>query len=373
MKEKYFILFIVLLFAGCASDETALPDTDTEEPSAMVPFSAAISNGSSARSEDDEEYLHKHFINDMTSGRQSRIRVINTVNYSIPDFSDASQYKEYAYIGDGTETYESNKVNFTPYNENGFDWNELRPTAASFIFEAACYPNQYEPFTEVNTDQTDIVNFLKADLLLAHHAQPLSQRYDLVKLTFHHVFAMVKVEIDLPVSANGGFPENAIQKVELADMQVGYTTDYTSAIDNDGARTVTASGQTADISMYCLKQGEPEGSDNNVTQHYEYCGIVPSQNIADRTLVRFTINSYTGNTIDGEFETEEKSYIYVPTTNIDLAQGHITTLQLGIKVNILEAILLTATVKDWTEAWTDMPLQPDEPSAEDDAASSGGD
>ena len=51
MKEKYFILFIVLLFAGCASDETALPDTDTEEPSAMVPFSAAISNGSSARSD----------------------------------------------------------------------------------------------------------------------------------------------------------------------------------------------------------------------------------------------------------------------------------------------------------------------------------
>lgn len=369
MKKKY-IIPIYLLLAACSSNET-LPTTDVDpEQSTDVAFSASISGGGSTGRADDETYKHNQFLLNT-----SRIRVVNTVNYSTPDFTDVKEgetpeYKEYIYTKENI-SFDDNKVNFTPYEENGFNWNDIRPTAASFIFEAACYPMAYEYFSEVATDQRTRDNFWKADLLLAHHAQPLNQRYDLVKLKFHHVFAMVRVEIDLPISDPydaGGFPEDAITNVELVDMLVGYHVDYTSAITNDGCRNVTASGnKRADISMYCLKRDEPTNSGGIRTQHYEFCGIVPVQSIMNKDLVRFTIQTYTDE-VEGDKPVidEDKTYIFHPgasesgtgTNTIYLSQEHITVLELSVTHTPQQTILLNAKIQPWDNAYTEMDMSP---------------
>lgn len=369
MKKKY-IIPIYLLLAACSSNET-LPTTDVEpEQSTDVAFSASISGGGSTGRADDEPYKHNQFLLNT-----SRIRVVNTVNYSTPDFTDVKEgetpeYKEYIYTQENI-SFDDNKVNFKPYEENGFNWNDIRPTAASFIFEAACYPSEYKYFSEVAANQSTPENFWKADLLLAHHAQPLSQRYDLVQLKFYHVFAMVRVEIDLPISdpyEAGGFPEDAITNVELVDMQVGYHVDYTSAIGNNECRIVTASGnKRTNISMYCLKRDKPTSSGGIRTQHYEFCGIVPVQSIMDKDLVRFTIQTYTDE-VEGDKPVidENKTYIFHPgasesgtgTNTIYLSQEHITVLELSVTHTPQQTILLNAKIQPWDNAYTEMDMSP---------------
>lgn len=374
MKEKYIIPILLLCLAACTSEEITNPAPAVPSTGTAVGFSAAISGGSPTRTDtegEDTEYLHEHFIYE-EGGRQSRIRVVNTVNYSVPDFEDNTQYKEYAYIGTG-EGDDPNEPNFTPWTgegaTGGFDWDQIRPTAANFVFEAACYPNSYEPFDEVPEDQSkDITDFLKADLLLAHHRQPLTGRYDLVKLKFWHAFAMIRVEVTLPVTGpqvEGGFPEKAIQDAWLVNRQVGYEVDYTSSIDNDGLRPVTAMGDAiGKVKMYPLAYPEEEGTPTEKTQSYVYCGIIPAQSIvnAEQALVQLSILTYSGDQIEGGVweEAKPKTYNYIPrNANIPIEQAHITILQLGVDVDVPETILLNAKVKEWGERYTEMPLEPD--------------
>ena len=376
MRERYIIPVLLLCLAACTSDALVEPVPDVPATDTAVGFSAAISGGSPTRAnteEEDTEYLHEHFIYE-EGGRQSRIRVVNTVNYSVPDFTDATQYKEYAYVGNGAEGDDPTKPNFTPWTgtgaTGGFDWDQIRPTAANFVFEAACYPNSYEPFGKVPENQSeDITNFLKADLLLAHHRQDLSARYDLVKLKFWHAFAMIRVEITLPVTGAarpGGFPEDAIQEVWLVNRQIGYEVDYTSSIDNDGLRPVTATGEAVgQVKMFPLVYAKEGGTTAERTQSYVYCGIIPAQSIVEEdALVQFSILTYTGDQVEEGVweEAEEKKYNYVPRgANIPIEQAHITILQLGVDVETQETILLDATVQPWGERYTEMPLEPDTP------------
>lgn len=370
MKRKYIIPVLLLCFTACTSEEetNTVPVADR-----AVGLSAAINGGSSTRADaddEDEEYLHKYFLNEDNTegGRQSRIRVINTVNYSTPDFTDDTQYKEYKYVGTGDGTDDNTKPNFEPETEGeGFDWDEISPTAASFVFEAACYPNGYTPFTEVATDQSDIANFLKADLLLAHHRQDLNARYDLVKLRFWHAFAMIKVIVELdvaPPTLPGGFPQDAITEARLVKRQRGYTVDYTSAIPNDGLRSATATGDdSTPIKMYQLPKENETGPGGTVTrQRYVYCGIIPAQNIEEgEDLVEFTINTYSGVMIsEGVYEeAEPKEYVFTRTDqNIPIQAAHITVLTLGVEQEVPEMIYLGATVKSWDERYTEMVLEP---------------
>ena len=366
MKRKYIIPVLLLCFTACTSEEetNTVPVADK-----AVGFSAAINGGSSTRADEaNDEYLHQYFLNeDKEGGRQSRIRVINTVNYSTPDFTDVTQYKEYAYVGAGDGTDVETKPNFEPVSEGGgFDWDEISPTAASFVFEAACYPNSYEPFTEVAIDQSNITNFLKADLLLAHHRQDLSARYDLVKLKFWHAFAMIKVIVKLdvaPPTLAGGFPQDAITEARLVNRQRGYTVDYTSAIDNDGLRHATATGDdNTPIKMLQLsKKDKTEPGGTVIQQEYVYCGIIPAQDIAvNEALVEFTIKTYSGNQVDGEVEeAQPKEYVFTRTTqNIQIQAAHITVLTLGVVQKVPEMIYLGAEVQKWGERYTDMVLEP---------------
>lgn len=376
MKQKY-ILPICLLLAACSSEEAVNNLPDPQPTDTAVSFSANI-HGAMSRSGDDTEldisdYLHQHFIKD-----QSRIRIVNTVNYSVPGFNTLGEYEEYVYTGKGNETEATEPYsNFTPYREedptnDGFDWNEITPTANHFIFEAVCYPLGYEPFDKVQEDQSTIENFWKSDLLLAYHWQDLNERYKMVELYFHHAFSMIRVEVDLPISIpqhEGGFPSNAVQNVRLVKIQRGYEVDYTAAVDNDGLRPVRAIGNEESIQM--LRVSGPD-EENPQTQSYVYCGILPAQDIEskdekdeDKELVEFTILTYPGERNQDPNQGSEwaeavpKTYYFAPTTNFSLEREHITTLKLTYDDEVPEIIQVSASISNWGDWYTGIVLEPE--------------
>ncbi|HIW65991.1 MAG TPA: fimbrillin family protein [Candidatus Alistipes intestinipullorum] len=341
-------------------------------------ISASV-EGSGTRADDEDYYKHNQFIKD-----RSVIRVVNTVNYATPDFTDGAGYYEYIYTTEGI-AWEDDLPNFMPLkagtgfgdpervDENGgFDWDMIVPTSNAFIFEAACYPMKYQHFDRITTDQSSEENFWSADLLLAHTRKSLSERYELLKLKFWHVFSMIRVELKLPIAAadeDSGFPEGSddnrtVQKITLSGMYVTYTTRYAESIVNYGRRTVVGSsdGGRQDISMYRLPGKDAITEEGG--QRYLNCmfaAIVPTQQIrTQETLLELDINTIVGFDSEtmGNQIVEKKTYVFQPSVPIDMTQGNITVLRLTTDSETSSTLLLSAEVEPWDESYTDIDLTP---------------
>lgn len=371
-KDIYaFTLFVLGMCSACSSEDMGSGSPDRREGTPVL-FSGSVAgsrtDGETGAKEDDDPW-HNHFVLDW-----ARIRVVNTVNYSVPDFENS--YYEYVFKNDeivgSPEWDDVDEPNFFPWKpdteaevdyDRGFKWEDMIPTSGAYVFEAVCYSMIFKPFTEVYTDQTTEFKFWSADLLLAHHAMPLSDIYSLVKLRFWHVFAMVRVQVTLPVADpedDYGFKGDAVDKVKLNGMLTGYTVNYANAIENNGLRTVSASGdKREDISMY--KLSEVDNGDD--TRTYEYAAIVPVQEIrGTENLVSLDIKTITGVEQDagGQWVQHEelKHYVFKPSSSIEMQQAHMTILQLKIDSEDSVPVLLNAEIVPWQDAYTEVTLTP---------------
>ena len=366
-------VFVLLACGACQS-----PDPQPEkEGTSRLAISAIVDDRDTRAGSDD--YKHDRFIKD-----RSVIRVVNTVNYATPDFSDGAGYQEYIYTTEGVE-WDDDQPNFLSLKagtqpgdpdrvdpEGGFDWDQIVPTSNAFVFEAACFPMNYTYFNAVTTDQSQVENFWSADLLLAHTRQPLSDRYGLLKLKFWHVFSMIRVELKLPIAsedADSGFPadngeDKTVKRVGLTGMYVTYSTRYAESISNYGRRAVvgTSDGGRQDIVMYRLPDGDDITEENG--QKYLHCvfaAIVPTQQIRTQTaLLELDINTIVGfdDQTMGEQKIEMKTYVFQPDGAIDMMQGNITVLNLSSDSRTSTPVLVSATVKPWSEAYTEIDLTP---------------
>lgn len=370
------IAILALLVCGACHSSDQYLDQDCQDKSRLAV--SAVMEGSEEATGSSDYYKHDRFILN-----RSIIRVVNTVNYSVPDFKEG-EYYDYIYTEEGISWYD-NQPNFRPLKagtvfgdenrvdpEGGFDWDRIVPTSNAFIFEAACYPMKYVPFDAVATDQSDVEGFWSADLLLAHTRKPLNERYELLKLKFWHVFSMIRIELELPVAesnADSGFPEGTdndktVKSISLTGMYVTYNVRYAESIESNASRTVvgTSDGGRQNISMYRLP-GEDKVTEEKNGRRYLNCvfaAIVPTQQIrTQETLLTLCINTIVG--FDGGMNTQkivEKTYVFQPKTAIDMRQGHITVLQLTADEKSLNPVLLSAEVNPWSEAYTEVDLTP---------------
>lgn len=333
-RLKYIMLYVGLLaITACSSEEFSSDETDRD---AEVCLAVSVS-GSEAASRAGESYIKTAF----ASGDQ--IRLVNTKFFGEPTFDDNTIY---SYKEKGTEWDE-----FTPLNENSVTWNDFSPTSFVYMFEAIYYPNN-APFDNVLPNQNSEESFKNADLLLAHHRMSLDERFQDIYLTFHHAFAMVRVEAVVPIGA-GGLPQNAIQSASLKNVQTGYKIDYTSTIPNDDLRTVTGQGSLTDVTMW-LQSKQVNSSEK--TQTYIFLGIipVPQQQIIGTDFVHFKVK--VNNT--------EKTYRFVPNSAISLSQSCVTILKLKLGMNGDLPLLLDAEIKPWTEASAGMILDEEDSSTD---------
>lgn len=368
------IAILALLVCGACHSSDQYLDQDCQDKSRLAV--SAVMEGSEEATGSSDYYKHDRFILN-----RSIIRVVNTVNYSVPDFKNG-EYYDYIYTEEGIR-WDENRPNFRPLKagtvfgdenrvdpEGGFDWDRIVPTSNAFIFEAACYPMKYVPFDAVATDQSDVEGFWSADLLLAHTRKPLNERYELLKLKFWHVFSMIRIELELPVAesnADSGFPEGTdndktVKSISLTGMYVTYNVRYAESIESNASRTVvgTSDGGRQNISMYRLP-GEDKVTEKNGRRYLNcvFAAIVPTQQIrTQETLLTLCINTIVGVNEDMSKKIEGRTYVFQPKTAIDMRQGHITVLQLTADEKSLNPVLLSAEVNPWSEAYTEVDLTP---------------
>lgn len=364
------IAILALLVCGACHSSDQYLDQDCQDKSRLAV--SAVMEGSEEATGSSDDYKHDRFILN-----RSIVRVVNIVNYSVPDFKNG-EYYDYIYTLEDID-WDDNQPNFMPLKagtsnevdpEGGFDWDRIVPTSNAFIFEAACYPMKYEPFDAVATDQSDVEGFWSADLLLAHTRKPLNERYELLKLKFWHVFSMIRIELELPVAesnADSGFPEGTdndktVKSISLTGMYVTYNVRYAESIESNASRTVvgTSDGGRQNISMYRLP-GEDKVTVENGRRYLNcvFAAIVPTQQIrTQETLLTLCINTIVGVNEDMSKKIEERTYVFQPKTAIDMRQGHITVLQLTADEKSLNPVLLSAEVNPWSEAYTEVDLTP---------------
>lgn len=391
---------LLLLLGSCSTDEHAgiapLPPLPPEESHA-VQFRTMV-GGDNTNQTYEEDYFKKG----------DEIRIYCPVGHSTPDFSTGATGM-YVYTYDkvntgttgpadpsSTSTDWSNwPYHFVPKEtDGGFDWRFLQPTSIYYTFEAIHFPAR-EPFEEnkVPTDQSipsekdEDGNFIEAkgldaaDMLIAHHRQTLNNVGQPVQLTFHHAFAMVEVEVKIPVSWNakdGAFPPNALKRVYMHDMLLQYGINYSATIPNDGVRKVRVPadpekpGQDKetgrkDVTMRlvsCLPRIDestpiPEDAEEETEtfQTYIFQGIVPEQNFMNlgHDFVFFEVQKYSS--------TKPVLYRFTVTNpQFTLKSSQILCLHLEIdeKTNPNNVVVVTANVKPWLDAvmTEDMELTP---------------
>lgn len=368
------IAILALLVCGACHSSDQYLDQDCQDKSRLAV--SAVMEGSEEATGSSDYYKHDRFILN-----RSIIRVVNTVNYSVPDFKNG-EYYDYIYTLEDID-WDDNRPNFRPLKagtvfgdenrvdpEGGFDGDRIVPTSNAFIFEAACYPMKYVPFDAVATDQSDVEGFWSADLLLAHTRKPLNERYELLKLKFWHVFSMIRIELELPVAesnADSGFPEGTdndktVKSISLTGMYVTYNVRYAESIESNASRTVvgTSDGGRQNISMYRLPD-EDKVTEKNGRRYLNcvFAAIVPTQQIrTQETLLELCINTIVGVNKDMSKKIEKRTYVFQPKTAIDMRQGYITVLKLTADEKSLNPVLLSAKVNPWSEAYTEVDLTP---------------
>lgn len=363
-RLKYIMLYIGLLAMNACSPEKIAP-ADEAEQNTEVRLVANISeseNGSRADT-DTPEYIKTAF----TAGDE--IRLANTVLFSTPDFTN--QKTIFTYKGyDSQKGYEftPGKSSDTESDSDGssdttddtdgtpsITWDDFTPTVFAYTFEAAYYPGG-DPLDEIPEDQNQNngQGFKNADLLIATSRMATADKYEDIKLTFHHAFAMVRVEAIVPTGI-GGLPVDAIQEAWMMNVQTAYHIDYTSTTIDGSWRTVTGDGDRTDIKMWL----ESKVNKNN-TQTYIFLGIIPVPNPASVDEPIIEQNDFVHFKVKVDDKTT-KTYRFVPEKSIGLQQAHITVLRLALNENSVLPLLLSAEITPWTQAYAGMILDEEDP------------
>ena len=356
-KLKYMILSVWLFSMGGCTSEEMMPGDKVKD--AEVRLSASIAGSAISTRAGDESYLNTTF------KKGDQIRLVNTVFFSEPEFDKAQAFVynggdmggngyPFESVGDSETT---GGVESGDDQEDPVSWEDFKPTSLAYVFEAAYVPNRpssieegYDPYLpEIPTNQGDDdgVGFKNADLLLAHHRMLLDEKYNDIRLNFHHVFVMVKAEIIVPIGL-GGLNKDALISATLKNVQTEYELKYSETITNDGLRTVVGKGDPTDVTMW--KQSSPLTS--NDQQTYVFLAIIPlpeNNLINDRDFLHFQVKSNGG----------INTYRFLPKEAIPLKQSCITTLKLKLSEDGNIAIPLSAEIKDWNNATGSANLHPE--------------
>lgn len=356
MKHTIYIILsaCMLAFNACTSDDI-LPkeeNTDTE-----VQLTAAIAgSGVGTRAEERDltpDCIKKSFVTG------DEIRFVNTVFFNTPDFADGTIFK---YAGedqdDGSKFTKNGETSGTGDDGTGnLNWSDFRPTGFVYTFEAVYYPGK-TPLYNVSESQNELnendvpENFLNSDLLLASNRMDLNPEDKNIKLTFRHAFAMVRVDITIPIGL--GLDPDAIKEAVLQNVQTGYTVDYQSSIDSGELRGVMGEGDQEEVTMYKYSTNK-----TTTTQDYTFVAIIPVQTYINQDdFVRFKI----------KVNDKDKWYGFKRNSGqqtISLEQSMITHLVLKLDNLGGTPLLISAEVKDWLNASSDMTI------GEDDSTSPG--
>lgn len=372
------IMALFLLAGSCSVEEEIGGDTPPAREDGAVEFLATLGSVEDGPGgSESDKYEANYFDED------GEIRIYCPVNYSTPHFEDGAsgmhiyKYNPQLILEPGNTDWSNWPYKFAAGEDGGFNWLTLQPTSIYYTFEALHFPGK-KYLDKVPFNQNEGDNLKIADMLIAYHRQSLDLKGQPVKLTFYHAFAKVKVIVKLPVSQDvteGPFPSKALKAVYMKDMLTGYEVNYTQVISNDALRKVTAKSDSNDgredvymQEISCNELDEVRDKDNNLIvdennnpikyEEYIYEGIVPEQKFLSegQDFIYFQVQTHDRDKL--------VTYRLKPNSvgedgaTLSLTSSEVLVLNLLVDKNESEVVVLTAEVKPWNKAETNMVIQP---------------
>ena len=360
-KIRYILPILFLLLAGCSADEPVTPvsPSGAEQP---LQFRSVVGSAESGQIYESEYF---------EEGDQLRVYCPRV--YATPSFETGAPgmyIYEYQKTKDSPD-WANWPYEFQPAGSSGFDWRTLQPTTNVYMFEVLHFPGkdymeevpdrQDLPYPDPSDNSgTSIRGLEAADMLLAHRSLPVEEKEKVVRLTFYHMFAMVEVTVELPVSktpAEGLFPIDAVKEVYMRQMLTHYKVDYSIRIDDDKLRPVMApvGGERKDVYMKRDAKDEEkdffDGKDwknEDVTyQRFVFRGIVPEQSFLDmgNDFLYFNVMRNDGSDNPALY----KFKFGTGTKPFSLKASQILSIKLRIDNNANEVVVVAAEVKPWIE------------------------
>ncbi|MCS2892348.1 fimbrillin family protein [Parabacteroides faecis] len=372
------IMALSLLVGSCSMEEEIGANIPPVREDGAVEFLATLGSvEDEPGGSESDKYEANYFSSD------DEIRIYCPVSYSKPHFENGAPGMHiYKYNPQSIQESENTDWSNWPYRfdagiDGGFNWLTLQPTSIYYTFEALHFPGK-KYFDKVPANQSKGDSLKMADMLIAYHRQSLDQRGMPVKLTFYHAFAKVKVIVKLPVSQDvteGPFPSKALKTVYMKDMLTGYEVNYTQVISNDALRNVTATVDSnkgredvymeeitcRELDKVCDKDGNPIVDENDKPIKYEeyiFEGIVPAQSFLSegQDFIYFKVRTHE----EGKFVTYrlKPNSVGQDGATLALTSSEVLVLNLLVDKNESELVVLTAEVKPWNKAETNMVIQP---------------
>ena len=411
---KYALLAILsfVLCASCASSEPLLPDQELEGPT-VTEIAALSGNRRALEAAADDEYADQMTDSDFVEGSLLYISQMGSSSANNPNFTVGASDNLYIY------SYEENPdaswdaegtYNFYPTTlTKAIEWEDVRGRGSvgnAFSLYALHFPVDNAVRFDVETDQRELEDFKKSDILGAYHAT--SALYTRLRFRLYHLMVYLRVTLYVPVyevqfdeKTNeylySGFREDAFEHAQMRKATTGFNIDWrvNRSSDTDAPLTVlnTAAGYTNQtIQMYRHDAGQtPEQTEITLGDFYDYPEGDEFASTTDKVYVYNFSVLFPGQVFGNEFlhfqfrtpggtyknYTFSASQLKTGATDFGFTQGTLQHLSLYLPRKGNETILVGARILDWTDASTDMTVTDQTSSggngSDDDPKSDGGD
>lgn len=410
MRNSLIVIVFLALLTSCSNDDVEAKSDALEQQVTSIPVLCQPSKVASGIETDEDETMGKVIHKQFKEG--DKLFFSQNISEGRPNFTNPYNENPPLYVYEYKEAEEEERAtwddgyNFKcPDGMKPFDWNKaasLGSVGNVFQFYAFHFPNNpnnNEIKFEVQSDQTDLNNFLKSDILGAYHAT--SSLHTRMRFRLFHLMVYLKVTLYVPVYESkvsdqmppesdqmppeyeySGFDKGAVKGAFVMNAYTNFDINWNAKRSSDTeAPIVQSSDNKTNIKMYGHEADEDETTTLNVKEYYANSLIETDKVREYQFSVLFPpseeYNDNNGKSnflcfvLDTPHENERKYYYFSTSQKVDGAeisftQGTLQELKLYLLRGTNQTILIGANILPWKEAGTDMTL------TEDKSASEGG-
>ena len=403
MRNSLIVIVFLALLTSCSNDDVEAKSDALEQQVTSIPVLCQPSKVASGIETDEDEtmgeVIHKQF-NEGDKLFFSQRTSTSSPNFTNPENESHPLYV-YEYYKEAEEeegaTWDDGYNFKCPTVMKPFDWNKAASRGSVgnvfqfYAFHFPNNPNNNEIKFEVQSDQTNLDNFLNSDILGAYHAT--SSLHTRLRFRLFHLMVYLKVILYVPIYKGeevtsgdnpqyrySGFEKGAVQGAFVMNANTAFSISWTVPRSSDIEAPLIESSKDSkqNIKMYRHPSDESiieinpkeyytdQSLGPDEVRKYEFSVLFPSQTFGDNEkFLCFVLKAQ---------ENQMKYYYFskpqlVGNGNDDtysLTQGTLQQLELYLPRTTNETILIGANILPWKEAGTDMTL------TEDKSASEGG-
>ena len=380
LKYSYIVFLISSLFISCSEKNDPVPeDMEYEEINHIMV-------GLNTRADEGMELMED--ITDQNQLGEGSILYISQLGTTLNPFqTDASgSYSQnlYSYVWyENQDADWDHDYNFSAAADSSpIKWGTVRTNGSvgnAFSFYAMYFPVDNEITFSVQTNQSNLEDFLKSDIMGAYHAT--SSLYTRLRFRLFHLMVNLKVTLYVPVyreepdnEGYSGFYENGFQDAQMINVNPNFGIEWRANRSSDTEAPLTViSGNSATVELtpYMYNAGEkPEITTIKITDYYtgnttltedvdvvyvyEFSFLFPGQSF-NGNFLRFRLNT-PGSGEGGN----PKNYYFAASqlregaTEFGLTQGTLQQLELYLPRTGNETIVVGANIIDWSGSDTEM-------------------